>query len=254
MGGDRTLALSSGRAGVVVSIARYPVKSMRAEPLEAAALHWPWLHGDRQYAFVKESNTSAFPWLTARDVPDLVRFGARYDKPDDPAHSAVMITDPQGTEFDIRDPALSALLSDAAGAKVWLLRLGRGCFDAMAVSVLTTTTAAAVERAHGGAVAIERFRANLVIRPDNAGETEQAWLGRSLAVGAEGACLDVGWAIPRCAMVGIDAATGARDPAVVRTVAQRFDNRVGVYCSVRRPGIIRVGDAVALMDSELTGG
>ncbi len=247
MGGDRARALSDGRAGVVVSIARYPVKSMRAEPLEAAALHWPWLHGDRQYAFVKASNTSTFPWLTARDVPDLVRFGARYDRPDEPAHSAVVVTDPDGAEFDIRDEALAARLSDAARAKVWLLRLGRGCFDAMAVSVLTTTMAAAVERAHEGAVAIERFRANLVIRPGDPATTEQDWLGRSLSVGAE-ACLDAGWAIPRCAMVGIDPATGARDPAVVRTVAQRFGNRVGAYCSVRQPGTIGVGDRVALLD------
>lgn len=239
---------------MVVSVARYPVKSMRAEPLERAALHWPWLHGDRQYAFVKASDTSAFPWLTARDVPDLVRFGARYEKPEDPAHSPVTITDPHGTQFDLRDPALAARLSDAAGAKVWLLRLGRGCFDAMAVSVLTTTMAQAVERAHGGAVAIERFRANVVIRPDDAQTTEQAWLGRSLAVGTEAACLDVAWPIPRCAMVGIDAATGARDAAVVRTVAQAFGNRVGAYCSVRRPGIIRVGDKVALLEPEPSGG
>lgn len=248
MGGDRARALSGDRAGTVVSISRYPVKSMRAEPLEAAALHWPWLLGDRQYAFVKASNTSDFPWLTARDVPSLVRFGARYDRPDDPVHSAVTVTDPAGAEFNIRDPALAAQLSDAAGTEVWLIRLGRGCFDAMPVSILTSTTAAEVERAHGSAVAVERFRANLVIRTDDSQAAERDWLGRSLAVGSEGACLDVGWAIPRCALVGIDPATGARDPLMVRTVAQRFGNRVGAYCSVRRPGTVRIGDTVALTD------
>lgn len=238
---------SGQRVGVVVSIARYPVKSMRAEPLAAAALHWPWLLGDRQYAFVKETNTSAFPWLTARDVPDLVRFQALYDRPDDPIHSAACVIDPEGITFDILDPALTTRLSDAAGAPVSLLRLGRGCFDAMAVSILTTTMAAAVEQAHGAAVALDRFRANVVIEPDDPAVTEQAWLGRTLTIGSEAAGLDVGWATPRCAMVGIDAVTGERDAAVVRTVAQRFGNRVGAYCSVRRPGPIRVGDAVALM-------
>lgn len=239
--------VTDGFAGVVVSIARYPVKSMRAEPLEAAALHWPWLLGDRQYAFVKQTNTSSFPWLTARDVPDLVRFQARYERPDDPAHSAVCVTDPEGLTVDIRDPALAARLSEAAGTAVSLLRLGRGCFDAMAVSILTTTMAAQVADAHGSPVSVERFRANLVIRPDDPSVTERAWLGRALAIGTDGAGLDIGWAIPRCAMVGIDAVTAARDPAVVRTVAQRFDNRVGAYGSVRRPGSIRAGDTVALI-------
>ena len=236
------------RAGAVVSLARYPVKSMRAEPLEAAELHWPWLQGDRQYAFVKASNTSSFPWLTARDVPSLVRYRAQYATPGDPVHSAVTVTAPDGEEFDIRDPGLAARLSEEAGSPVWLMRLGRGCFDAMPVSVLTTTMAAAVERAHGGAVAVERFRANVVVRPDDDADTEQRWLGRRLAFGdaADRPCLEVGGATPRCAMVGIDALTGARDPAVVRTVVQEFENRVGVYCSVRNPGTIRVGDAVSL--------
>jgi uncharacterized protein YcbX len=33
----------------------------------------------------------------------------------------------------------------------------------------------------------------------------------------------------------------------MRTVAQRFDNAVGVYCATARPGIIRVGDTVRLI-------
>ena len=216
------------RVGIVASIARYPVKSMQAELLNTAVLHWPWLEGDRQYAFVKDADTSAFPWLTARDMPELARFTASYELPDDPAHSAVIVTDPRGAVFDVRSPILAELLSEATGAKVRLLRLGRGCFDAMAISMLTTTMVTAVERAHGAAVAPERFRANLVIQPDEPASTEPAWMGRSIAVGTEGACLDVGWAIPRCAMVAIDANTGARDPTIVRTVAQRFGNRVGI--------------------------
>ena len=231
--------------GVVVSIARYPVKSMRAEYLEAADLHWPWLHGDRQYAFVKAPNTSGFPWLTGRDLPSLVQYKAQYANPGDPAHSKVTVTDPDGAMFDIRDPALASRLAEAAGVPVWLLRLGRGCFDAMPVSILTTTMAEIIEEAHGAPVAIDRFRTNVVIRPTDPAVTEQDWLGGHLAF-EDGAALDVGWATPRCAMVGIDAATGVRDASVVRTVVQRFQNRVGAYCAVRRPGKIQVGDEVML--------
>ena len=156
------------------------------------------------------------------------------------------VTAPDGVTFDIRDPALAARLFDAAREKVSLLRLGRGCFDAMAVSVMTTTIAAAVECAHGGPVGLQRFRTNLVIASDDPAMTEQVWLGRTLVIGNERTSLTIGWATPRCAKAGIDARTGERDPEIVRTVARKFENREGAYCSVRQPGPIRVGDVVTL--------
>ena len=74
------------------------------------------------------------------------------------------MSSPDGAEFDIRDPRLMIRLADEADMPIWLVRLGRGGFDAMPVSILATTTAAAVEQAHGTPVAIKRFRANVVIR------------------------------------------------------------------------------------------
>lgn len=237
--------------GVVVAIRRYPVKSMAGEALDEADLHRTWMHGDRQYAFVKASDTSDFPWLTGRDVPDLVRHRARYAGASDPKRARVLVTDPDGAEHDIRDTVLARRLTEAAGAPLWLLRLGRGAFDAMPVSVITTTTAEAVSQAHGAAVALDRFRSNIVIQPDEPASehaTEQNWLGCRLMFGDRDATPSLGadWLIPRCAMVGIDPVTATRDASIVRTVAQRFANQVGVYCSVHVPGTIRVGDRVRL--------
>lgn len=234
------------RAGTVVALSRYPVKSMHGEALEAAELRWTWLHGDRQYAFVKASDTTAFPWLTGRDVPALVRYQARYLLPGDPRHSAVRVVDPDGVEHDIRDRGLTAKLTEAAGDQVWLMRLGRGAFDAMPISVITTTMHRAICAQHGSCVSLARFRANVVIRPDDPAVTEQDWIGRSLAFGdqSEPPRLSVDWPIPRCAMVGIDPVTADRDPRVVRTVVQHFGNKVGAYCTVQAPGTIRLGDRV----------
>ena len=233
-------------AGTVTSLSRFPVKSMRGEETQAVDLHWTWLHGDRHYAFVRSGDTSAFPWLTARQVPDLVRYVPCYAQPDDPRHSSLSVTDPDGRVFDIRDQALAAQLAAAAGEPVWLLRLGRGAFDAMPVSVLTTSTLARIAGAHGSAVAPARFRANIVIRPDDPAETEQDWLGRSLSFGPgpDAPCLHLDWAIPRCAMIGIDPETGARDAALIRTVVRQFGNAVGVYCAVWAPGTVRLGDRI----------
>ncbi len=234
--------------GTVIALNRYPVKSMQAEPLDTAELFWTGLHGDRQFAFVKADNTSAFPWLTARDLPALVLHRARYADPDDPRCTRVQVTAPDGTAFDLADPALSGRLSEAAGHPLHLIQTGRGTYDAMPVSVLATTTADAVGQAHGAPVGLDRFRANVIIKPDDPASTDADWCGRTLLFGdgPEAPGLSLDWAIPRCAMVAIDAATAAKDPAVLRTVVQRFGNRIGTYCAVYRPGVLRVGDRVRL--------
>ena len=219
---------------------------MQAEPLEAAELFWTGLHGDRQYAFVRTANTSAFPWLTARDLPGLVLHSARYADPADPRRARVQVAAPDGTVFDLADPALAARLAEAAGGPVRLMQVGRGAYDAMPVSVMTTTTADAITQAHGAAVGLARFRANIVIQPDDPAATDADWAGRTLLFG-DGAAppgVRLDWAIPRCAMVAIDPDTAAKDLTVLRIVVQRFGNRVGMYCAVQAPGTIRMGDRV----------
>ena len=218
---------------------------MRAEVLDAAALHWTGLHGDRQYAFCRAGDRSDFPWLTGRQIPGLVLHAARYSGPD-PRLARLRVTAPDGAEGAIDDPGLAQRLSETLERPVRLLRLGRGAFDAMPVSVITTTTGEAVSQAHGALVALDRFRANLGSRPDDPAATERDWLGRALALGddPDPPVLRLDWPIPRCAMVAIDPATAVRDPGVLRTVVQRFGNEVGVYCAVQAPGRIRVGDRV----------
>lgn len=232
--------------GRVVALRRYPVKSMRAEILDAAALHWTGLHGDRQYAFCRASDSSDFPWLTGRQLPSMVLHAARYSDPNNPRLAGMRVTAPDGAEHAIDDPGLARRLSEAVDGPVRLLRLGRGAFDAMPVSVIATTSVEAIGQAHGASVALDRFRVNLVIAPDDPAMTERDWLGRALALGdgPDPPVLRLDWPIPRCAMVAIDPATAVRDAGVLRTVVQRFGNEVGVYCAVQAPGRIRVGDRV----------
>ena len=156
---------------------------MRAEILDAAALHWTGLHGDRQYAFCRASDSSDFPWLTGRQVPGLVLHAARYSDPDNPRLARVRVTAPDGAEHAIDDPGLAQRLSEAVDGPVRLLRLGRGAFDAMPVSVIATTSGGAISQAHGAPVALDRFRANLVIAPDDPDVTERDWLGHASGAG-----------------------------------------------------------------------
>lgn len=232
--------------GVVESISRFPVKSMRAEPLTTGDLRWTGLHGDRQYAFVRGGNHSRFPWLTGREVPDLVLHEAFYGDPADPRNAPVSIRTPGGETFAIDDPALAARLSEKAGEPVHAMQVGRGCFDAMPVSVISSVTAEALTAAHGAPVALERFRINFVIRAEPGIGRESDWLGGTLRFG-DAAEVNLGWGIPRCTMVTVDPMSAERDPDVLRMVNRDFGNEVGAYGSVGKPGIIAVGDRVRLV-------
>jgi hypothetical protein len=87
--------MQAGRqVGTIVTVQRYPVKSMGADPLMPADLRWNGLHGDRQYAFLKTNDLGRFPWLTGRDVPSLLCYRARYDKPENPRSSKLTVRSP----------------------------------------------------------------------------------------------------------------------------------------------------------------
>src|ERR1700712_595792 len=109
--------------GTVTALNRFPVKSMRAEPLQRAQLSWNGLFGDRQYAFVKTANRTRFPWLTGRDVFAMILHTAAYRDPEDPARSRVHVRTPKGWEGELDDPELTRQLSEAAGEPVHLIRL-----------------------------------------------------------------------------------------------------------------------------------
>jgi uncharacterized protein YcbX len=238
--------MTEREVGVVAAIYRYPVKSMQGEALQAAALRWTGLDGDRQYGFYRAADKSRFPWHTGREVPDLVRHVARYADPADPRKSALVVTTPDGTAFDIAAEELRRRLGDAAGEEVRMLQVGRGTFDSGAVSVVTTATEAKLDKAFGAPLGHRRFRPNIVIRSD-AGETD--WLGGTLVFGerADSARLRLNRPIERCAFITVDPDTAAKDVRVMRMVVQDFNNEVGVYGATDTVGTIAVGDSVRLV-------
>ena len=232
--------------GHVVQLNRFPVKSMAGEPLAIAEIDWQGIEGDRQYAFYFRESRSRFPWLTGRDVSALVLHSARFTDPDAPKTARVEIAAPDGWRGHVDDPELIERLSAAAGAPVGLMQLAIGAYDSMPVSVVTTAAHQRVETAHGTPLDIRRFRANVVIESDH---SQLEWSGKRIAFGEgpEGAELLMTDGIPRCAMVTIDPDTGARNPSVLRTVAQQFGNVYGAYAAPAKKGLVRVGDVVRVV-------
>lgn len=200
--------------GKVLGLARFPVKSLAGEALPEAELRWTGLAGDRQYAFVQQGHHGRFPWLTGRDLSEMVRYRPRFMQPEDTRASPVQVTAPDGGEYDLRDAALADRLSAESGKPSALIQMGRGVFDQMPVSVITTASLAMLDRLHGAALDARRFRINILIDSD-APETE--WAGRMLEFG-DGTRLLVNGPAPRCAMITICPETATRDAGVLRTV------------------------------------
>ncbi|MDB5683254.1 MAG: sulfurase [Sphingomonas bacterium] len=236
----------SDSVGRVAGLWRFPVKSMAGEPLDAVALGWRGIAGDRQYGFHHAGSLSRFPWFTARDLSEMVRYRAAFRDPDDPRNAPVEVTTPDGERFRLDAPELKARLAEAAGGPLELMQSGRGVFDYAPVSIVSTATHAALDAARGAHVDPRRFRINIVI---DSTMRENAWAERTLAFGEgeEGPRLSLQEPIERCVVVTIDPDTGVRSPGIMKTVARGFDNRIGIYASAARTGIIRVGDVVRLL-------
>ncbi len=236
--------------GVVKELYRFPVKSMRGESLPEAYGDWHGLDGDRRYAFVRSDNRSGFPWLTGRELPQLLQYTPRYTRPDDVVDSPVEVNCPDGRSLSIHAPELNQELAEAYGKPVNLIKIGRGAFDSQTISVMSTATVADLSETIGTAVTSLRFRQNIIIEPfDDQPFVEERWLDSSLVFGnmPDGLRLRLNRRIQRCVMINIDPETSEKEPAVLKTVAQTRQNCAGVYGSTERPGMIRVGDVVKLV-------
>jgi uncharacterized protein YcbX len=107
--------------------------------------------------------------------------------------------------------------------------------------------------AFDGSLDPRRFRCNLIIDDADAQPTDRHAAGGTIrgimfGDGPEAPGLRLDEPIQRCAMITIDPLTAARDPAVMRTVAQSFANQVGWYAAPLRCGAIAVGDPVYAAD------
>jgi hypothetical protein len=228
--------------GRVAALWRYPVKSMAPEALERVEVGWHGVAGDRRWCFVRaEQERNGFPWLTIRERPELARHQPRLVDPARPDTTAVRVRTPAGVELDVADPALAAQL----GAGVRVMKLDRGAFDTLPLALISSQTLAGLDALVGRALAVERFRPNILIDgADDVAYPEDAWVGATVRIGALRMRVDK--RDQRCVVVNVDPATGARDPAILRAITQVRQACLGVYGSVVTPGAVGVGDPVVL--------
>lgn len=233
------------QVGEVEALFRYPVKSMRGEPLDAANLGWHGLDGDRRLALRRVHDRGGFPWLPATRLPELILFSPRGAAVGEslPTH----VRTPEGDELEIFGPELAAEVGRRHGAPVEMMHLNRGIFDEASVSVITTATVDEIGRLATQPPDARRFRPNILIAPlRSIPFHEDEWVGGVLSFG-EGngaATINVTNRDVRCSMVNLEPDSARATADVLKAVVRERDNKVGVYGTVTRCGRLAVGQPV----------
>lgn len=233
--------------GHVEALFRHPVKSMRGESLESAALGWHGVEGDRRLALRRLEFRGGFPWLSASKLADLVRFTPleRGGSQALPTH----VRTPEGGEFAVFSEELAADIGRRLGEPVEMMHLDRGIFDETPVSVIAAGTIAEVCRLAGCEADVRRFRPNVLVRTAGAKPFEEdTWVGGTLVFGEsdDAAAVTVTMRDLRCVMVNLDPKGGPSSPEVLKVVARVNEAYAGVYATVARPGRLAVGQPVTL--------
>ena len=226
--------------GRVISIFRYPVKSMGGESPERVRVTARGLAGDRFWAvrtpdggLGSGKNTRRF-----RRVDGLLDLSARLT-----ADGAVIVL-PDGTAGPVADPGTARRLSALLGRPVTLApETDVPHHDDSPVHLVTTASVRRFGELAGTPVDVRRLRPNLVLEVPGDGFVEDDWPGRRLAVGPE-VVLAIGEPMPRCVMVNAAQPGLAHDPRLLRALAAGHDLELGVQATVERGGTIAVGDPV----------
>jgi uncharacterized protein YcbX len=258
--------------GTVESLWRYPVKSMSGEQIAEAFMGFSGVYGDRCFAFQNSNATKGFPYLTAREQQQMLRYRPTFRYPEraakppnlaeamrigpgitpsngDPQDMILDVITPSGSVIAVDDQALVKMLGEGISEKnrLTLMRSDRALTDCRPVSLISLQTVRQLEVELGIPVDKRRFRANVYMDfMMDSGFAEDGLVGRKLRIGSS-AVIMVLERDPRCKMISLDPDTGEHNPEILRRVAQAHGAFVGVYCAVLVEGILSKGDSIELL-------
>lgn len=240
--------------GLLETLWRYPVKSMKGEELAEGPITYTGLAGDRVWAFVAPEKKASFPWHSAREQHEMLLYTPRFvtlptaELPyPDASRFAVEVTTPDGKTFRIDDPAFLALLKERARAAFTLRFSEKGMQDARPLSLFSHATVAKLSEETGIAIDHRRFRPNFFVKwKDETPFFEDTLVGRTLKIGDKVELLVVK-KDPRCKIVSLDPDTAVLDPKVLMTVAKEHGGCAGVYLAVVKEGVVKRGDTITLL-------
>ena len=235
--------------GQVEAIFRYPVKSMGGERLEVAKMGWHGLDGDRRLAFRRIDDRSGFPWLSASQLPDLLRFAPHRREDGAPGDLPTHVRTPEGEEMPVFGEDLAAEVGRRYRAPVEMMQLRQGIFDEASISVIASETMREIGRLAGRSLDVRRFRPNVVVRLlRSVPFQEDEWVGGVLSFGEgdDAPAIAVTMRDVRCSMVNFDPDSAHPAPEVMKAVVRVHQNTAGIYGTVTRIGRLAVGQSILL--------
>jgi uncharacterized protein len=234
--------------GTVESLWRYPVKSMSGEAMTEVFMGFAGIYGDRCFAWKNSSARKGFPYLTAREQQQMLRFRPQFRYSErtvrppnlteamsiapgitpangEPKDLKLDVVTPSGAVIPIDDPALMKMLQEELRGEnhLTLLRSDRALTDCRPVSLISLQTVGQLEAELSLPVDKRRFRANIYLNlTSDSGFAEDELVGRKLRVGSSAEIMILE-RDPRCKMISLDPDTGEHNPEVLRKVAQGHD-------------------------------
>ena len=265
-------------SGTVLSLWRYPVKSML---------------GDRAYALLDSETGKAASAKNPGKWPTLFSFHATFlERLRGAKMPPVEITLPNGATVTSEQPGIDEILSTALNRKVALAMANKGAvagvqslmpaewtgqaeeywpdidgrdhkdtvtdftlpagtfFDGATMHLVTTATLERLGELYPqGRFEAPRFRPNIVVATaaGEKGFVEQAWISHTVAIGNQ-VRLRITGPCARCVMTTLAQGDLPRDSGILRTAVQHSHGHVGVYATVVQGGTVSPGDRVRLDD------
>lgn len=234
--------------GEIKQINRYPIKSFSGESLNSTRIEAYGLYGDRSHALVDETKEGWDSYITAREIPQLLRYkvefigeGTLSDFPQ------VKITSPQGHTL-YWDQCWIDELQSFYKNKISLIRHDPQNKENMAVDnesilLITESSLTKLESIWGGKLDPRRFRANFIISL-NEGITydDNELIGKHLTI--NNAEFHINEECKRCSMITMDPDNLERDASLLKTVSLEMNLNFGVYARVVKTGEVNLGDKI----------
>ena len=121
-------------------------------------------------------------------------------------------------------------------------------FDAFPISIISQQSLNTMNQLEGESrFDVRRFRPNLLVDVPGSDHPfpEQAWVGKTLAIGS--VTLKIDTTCPRCAMTTHGFDDLPQDPSIMRKLVANSEGNLGIYASVVKVGKVATGDSVGVM-------
>ncbi|MCF6339719.1 MAG: MOSC domain-containing protein [Sulfurimonas sp.] len=265
--------------GSVVSLFRYPIKSMAGEKLESTIINKEGVLGDRSYALIDTTTNKIVSAKNPRKWPDIFKYYAKYiNEPTESNITEVEITFPNNSTVKSTQEDINQVLSSAFNGTLKLIstipkkvqleecfadieeinqhgnvtevNMANGTFfDLGIIHLLTTSTIKKCEELYAdGNFHINRFRPNIVVDLDSKelGFIENEWIGKNIAIGDE-VILKIKEPSPRCIMTTLEQDNLPKDINILKTILKNNNGNLGIYADVVQGGRIKNNDVIKII-------